>query len=278
LELPPQEVTIHSVEFSEETHPLQYRAYYDLLDKFGMMFNSAEEYGTVVAKEGASMIGRLRQVTSCPAGIVLKTRNPDTGQEKVLFECDITESAKLDAAFEEIVEKFEQGIRTVFFAKHVAVLKEMQRRIRAWQESDKPIRSAIYNGETPLWRREEIQNDFDAKTYDPVNYKYDIVLCQLEAASQGLNFTAATHMCVVERPWGPKLEEQMLARTNRIGQTQENTVSIFQIKDTIDEDIEKLLYSKKDDVEQFENSAEIVQKLISQIFKGAKKGTLDAYE
>lgn len=278
LELPPQEITVHNVPFTEETHPLQYRAYRDLIEKYGAMFSGDDEYATVVAKQGASMVTRLRQVTSLPAGIAIKSKDPDTGKETIIFECDIRESAKLDAAFEDIIEKFEQGIRTVVFAKHTAVLEEMKKRLDNWREGERPIRSVIYSGGTALWQRESIQRDFDVKTYDPDNYRYDVIIAQLDAASQGLNFTAATHMCVIERPWGPKLEEQMLARTNRIGQTKENTVSIFQLEDTIDVDIEELIYSKKDDVEKFESSSELMQKIIGKIFASAKKGAMDAYE
>lgn len=278
LELPEQKVTVHTVPFTPETHPLQYGAYHDLIEYLGAIFSEENPDEAVpVAFGGSSIVTRLRQITSWPAGIEVTDTDKETGAKNVIWRCDIHESAKLDAAFEEVVQKVKDGERVVFFAKHRAVLKEFKRRLDEYEddEMERKIRSVLYYGSTDLFTRNQIKDDFDSRTAktSPDEWRWDVVVCQNEAASQGLNFTAATHMCIVERMWGPMLEEQQLARTRRIGQARETTVSFWQLAGTIDQDIEELLYSKREIVADFEDNAEVMQKLFERLFRKAKTDT-----
>lgn len=275
IEIPPQEITVIKVPFTEQNHPLQWNAYQDLEQYVGMLFDADGE-GRAIAGPGGGLVTRLRQVTSWPAGIKIYETDPVTfevDKTKIAWECDIHESAKMDAAFAELVDKFLQGQRVVIFAKHTAVIDEMNRRAKEWEgENGERMRPAIYAGgnRTPMWKREQIKIDFDRSRWDPHNYQFDVLICQNELASQGLNFTAASHMQILERMWNPKLEEQMVARVARIGQTLETSVSIFELEDTIDDAINLLLADKKIDISKFEESAESIRELLAALFKRAK--------
>ncbi len=275
IDLPPNHVQIKNVPFDKEKYPAQYKAYHDLLEYFGALFDEGDE-ATVIAKTGSTIVGRLRQITSWPAGIKIYERDQDSGEKNLVWQCDVQESAKMDAAIEDIVDHFERGERVVVFAKHVAVLEEVKRRLDTYEdeELERRIRSCLYYGKTSLYDRERIKRDFDISRTNPDKANWDVVICQNEAASQGLNFNGAQHMVVMERLWGPKLEEQQFARTNRMGQNRNTTVTIIQVDDTIDRDVEDLLYRKREDVDRFEESSDVVQRLIDRLFRKATEESM----
>lgn len=269
VEIPDQDIQIHYLEFDREKYPRQMRAYHDLINYMGALFSqdeSGKETGHMVATQASSLIIRLRQVLSWPKGIKIHQTEQD-GSKRLVFQCDVDESVKIDKAVEMTAEMVGEGERVVIFSKFTAVLEELKRRFDSTKNTDEEIRAAIYYGATPNHQRDRIKLDFDASTYDAENYEYDVVLCQYQSAGEGLNFNTATQMIFIEREWNPEKEGQATGRIQRMGQTQKTTVHVLQLKDSMDINIEELLAGKQDLVGDFENNAEIVQ----QIMKAARR-------
>ena len=262
VEIPDQDIQIHYLEFDREKYPRQYRAYRDLVTYMGALFDS-EDKGYVVATQASSLITRMRQIASWPKGIKIFETDQE-GNKSLVFQCDVDESIKLDKTIELAQEMVGEGERVVIFSKFTAVLEELKRRFDSTRNTDEHVRAAIYYGGTPHHVRDQIKLDFDISTYDPDNYAYDVVLCQYQAAGEGLNFNSATQMIFVEREWNPEKEGQATGRIQRMGQTEKTTVHVLQLLDSIDIKIERLLKGKQDLVGDFEGSAELVRSILEE--------------
>lgn len=260
VEIPDQEIQYHILEFDKEKYPRQWQAYRELQMYMGGLFDK-EGNGFVVARQPSTLITRYRQVISWPMGIKIEQEDED-GNKHVVFQCDVSESVKLDKAVELASELVGEGERVVIFSKFTAVLEELKRRFHDTMDTDEKIRAAIYYGNTSIHERDHIKRDFDISTYDPENYDYDVVLCQYQSAGEGLNFNSATQMIFIEREWNPEKEGQATGRIQRMGQDRETTVHVLELDNTIDVKIAKLLASKKDLVGDFESNAELVRQLI----------------
>ena len=82
--------------------------------------------------------------------------------------------------------------------------------------------------------------------------KWDIVLAHYRKGGVGLNFTAATQMIILDGEWNPGKEDQAYGRINRIGQTEENTVHIIRILNSIDAWLADLVERKRTTIENFD--------------------------
>ena len=139
------------------------------------------------------------------------------------------ESAKMDAAMDLMEELVQDGQRVVVFSQFKEALYEMQRRCVAAGG----IRSVEYHGDTPTEIRDEVKRNFDRSNHEPA--KWDAVLCHYKTGGVGLNMTAATQIIILDEEWNPGMNQQGYGRIDRIGQTEETTVHIFQTVDTVDE-------------------------------------------
>lgn len=266
VEIPDQEIQYHVLEFDKKKYPRQWRAYRDLIEYTGALFDS-ENKGRIVATQASSLITRMRQVASWPRGIKIYEPDPETGEKRLVWQCDIDESIKVDHTVDLVAELVGEGERVVIFSKFTAVLEELKRRFDATLKSDEKIRAAIYYGGTPVNERERIKNDFDISTYDPDNYAYDVVLCQYQAAGEGLNFNSATQMVFVEREWNPEKEGQATGRIQRLGQNRKSTVHVLELEDTIDTDIKRLLGDKQELIGDFESNADLMRQILEEARK-----------
>jgi SNF2 family DNA or RNA helicase len=262
VEIPDQEIQYHNLEFDREKYPRQWKAYRDLVAYTGALFDK-DDKGYIVATQASSLITRWRQVISWPMGIKIESKDQE-GNRQLVFQCDVDESVKIDRAFDLANEFVREGERVVIFSKFTAPLEELKRRFDATLGTDEKLRAAIYYGKTPINEREHIKQDFDASTYVAEDYDYDIVLCQYQAAGEGLNFNTATQMIFIEREWNPEKEGQATGRIQRMGQTKETTVHVLQLEKTIDTQIEALLADKGKLVGDFENNAELIRQILEQ--------------
>jgi SNF2 family DNA or RNA helicase len=93
------------------------------------------------------------------------------------------------------------------------------------------------DGDTPKKERADMQNQFNA---DPT---IDLMI-GTEAMSTGLNFTGADIVINYDDNWAPAYMAQREDRAHRIGQKSVVTVVNFICKDTVEERIRGVLYSK----------------------------------
>lgn len=94
------------------------------------------------------------------------------------------------------------------------------------------------------------------------NPSVKIIICSIKAAGVGLTLTASSRVAFVELPWHPADCEQCEDRAHRIGQADSVQCTYFLGKDTIDEDIYKLIADKRDMSNQITGAHNEVQENI----------------
>ncbi|XP_076940885.1 helicase-like transcription factor CHR28 [Bidens hawaiensis] len=72
-----------------------------------------------------------------------------------------------------------------------------------------------------------------------------VIIMSLKAASLGLNMVAACHVILLDIWWNPTIEDQVIDRAHRIGQTRPVTVLRFTVKDTVEDRILALQKKKR---------------------------------
>jgi SWI/SNF-related matrix-associated actin-dependent regulator 1 of chromatin subfamily A len=100
------------------------------------------------------------------------------------------------------------------------------------------------------------QRNVDAFQNDP---RVQVIICSIKAAGVGLTLTASSRVAFVELPWHPADCEQCEDRAHRIGQTDSVQCTYFLGKDTIDEDIYKIIADKRDMSRQITGAREEVE-------------------
>jgi len=95
----------------------------------------------------------------------------------------------------------------------------------------------------------------------PEKPKYQIMLANYKAGGVGLNFTGATQAIILDREWSPGKEGQALGRIDRIGQTEETTVHVIRVKQSIDIWLDNLIQQKKEMIDGFESEIDLSQSL-----------------
>jgi SWI/SNF-related matrix-associated actin-dependent regulator 1 of chromatin subfamily A len=245
VEIPPQEIVTHDIEFTALTHPRQYKAYRDLETKSAMLMSGMTD-SQVVGVEGIALFTRLRQMLTWPQGISLK--DPESGL--TLFKCDIAESVKIDFA-ETLIKRIvsQEGDRVVLFSQFRAPLRELQVRLQR-----AGIQAVVLDGSTGSQVREAIKRDFDGAVTAKGNERWSVVLANYKVAGQSLDFTAAQQMVILDREWNPGRHDQAYGRIDRIGQTRNTTVHILNTPDTVDDVMAEINDTKADEYGLFEGA------------------------
>ena len=82
-----------------------------------------------------------------------------------------------------------------------------------------------------------------AGTHDPT---ITTLLVSIKAGGQGLNFTAASKVYMMEPQYNPGVEDQAIDRVHRLGQNRDVDVVHYIMRDSVEEGIVKLQTKKKD--------------------------------
>lgn len=101
------------------------------------------------------------------------------------------------------------------------------------------IHSLFLHGGTPVHRREEMVEEFQAG-------KVPVFLLSLKAGGTGLTLTRATHVLHYDRWWNPAVEDQATDRAYRIGQDKPVQVHRLIAEGTLEDRIAELLEKKRD--------------------------------
>ncbi len=97
----------------------------------------------------------------------------------------------------------------------------------------------FYHGGNTIKQRKEMVDAFQTNRADK------IFILSLKAAGTGLNLTAANHVIHYDLWWNPAVEAQATDRAYRIGQKNNVMVHRFITKGTFEEEINKMIQSKK---------------------------------
>ncbi len=239
-----------------------------------------KEYATIIIDEKAgkalqatviiAMITRLRQIETWPAGIIqydtytdpitgnrVTRRDPNTGEKIIKLQLDVEESQKLDYIiryegdeWEGLIPDSVEDERMVVFSQFKAPLQELKSRIERSGRT-----AVVLDGSTPDKIREEIRLDFDRRhTPDRSKAKWDILLANYKAGGVGLNLTCATNMIVCDSEWNPGKRDQAFDRIHRIGQTENVTIQVVTVKNTIDKWLNDIMEQKDAVVGGFETA------------------------
>src|SRR6478735_4883598 len=269
--LPKQEVIIHDIELDEELYPGQTKVIKQLSQHAMLMLTSGKKMAIVAM---IALITRKRQANVWPAGIEI--RDPETDMVTFSVGDDVKESIKLDRIIQQdgnewsgMIPDFTgdgdktNGERVVVFSQFKGPLRELERRLNA-----AGISVVRFDGDTPEDTRNEVKRDFDRKYASETDYKWEVVLANFRTGGVGLNFTAATQMIILDEEWNVGKNEQAYARVDRIGQTEETTVHILRLSNTIDTWLAELIENKRNMVEGFETNAEMQNELLRKMQNG----------
>lgn len=240
--LPPQEITVHTVEIDQVSYPKQYKILKDLARN---AIEMVEEKQIKSFFHMLPYITRQRQAAVWPGGIWMDERNPITGDmERIHVGAGYQESIKLDKACE-LMEEFEEaGERYIVFSQFLEALKELKRR--------RGDSVAELNGGVPSYKRDQIASNFDRDMAEKP--KWAGVLSHYTVGGIGLNLTAATQVIVIDEQWNPGMASQAFDRVNRMGQTEETGVHIIRLANSFDEKMARLIEHKRGIVEGFDNA------------------------
>jgi SNF2 family DNA or RNA helicase len=89
----------------------------------------------------------------------------------------------------------------------------------------------------PTERQELIDNFMIHKTQN-------VLIMSIATGGVGLNLTEANHVVLNDYPYSPSQLDQAISRAHRLGQKQQVTVHYLTAKNTIDEDVVKILTNK----------------------------------
>ncbi len=273
--LPKQEIIIHSIELDPELYPGQAKVIKDLSRQAMIILENGDKLPVLYT---IALITRKRQANVFPAGIELKDENGI-----VVFSVgdEIRESIKLDRICAKVNGEWEglvpdltgsgdmtNGERIVIFSQFKTPLAELETRIKA-----AGISVVRFDGDTPQEIRDEVKIDFDRKYCDQPGYepKWQVVLANYKTGGVGLNFTSATQMIILDEEWNPGKQEQAFNRIDRIGQTEETTVHILRLENTIDDWMADLIDAKRDMIEGFDAKIDLQASLL----KAMKEGEMD---
>lgn len=261
--LPTQRIHIVRVDIDEEEYPKQYKVTRQLNERAQIMLESGEK---MTIMHLIALITRKRQANVWPGGIELKDEDGN-----VVFSVgkEVKESAKFDACMDIIKGIHAQGRRQVVFSQFTTALNALAERLE-----ENGLRVAKLTGKTPKSQRDGIKrNFFRGADEEP---KWDILLCNYKTGGTGLNLTSATATHILDEEWNPGKRDQAYARTNRIGQTEENDIYVYRIPTSVDTWMSNTITRKEQMVSAFsdtmteEKQAEITAENILEAIKNGE--------
>ena len=275
--LPKQEVVTHTLQITAEEYPLQMKVIQQLTKYATIMLESGKQLSAIAA---IALITRKRQANVYPAGIQLK--DPFTGDVVFNVGDEVKESIKLDWCCTEdgegnimdmtadgnmtLDEQGEMvGDRVVVFSQFKGPLADLEDRLRK-----NGVSVVRYDGDTPEHLKVDIKKDFDRSRCHEDGYtpKWQVVLCNYRTGGQGLNFTDCTQMVILDSEWNGGKEDQAFGRVDRMGQTEETTVHILEIENSIDDWMRGIINDKRNLVDGFESTAAMSQAIYEAMISG----------
>jgi len=146
----------------------------------------------------------------------------------------------------ELITSFKENDKIIIFCSFSSTIQMFKK---------KYPNAFIIEGSTPSGKRGKIINDFQESLLPK-----SIILISLKAGNAGITLNNANKVIIYDLWWNPAVLHQAIARAYRIGQTRDVTAFLMVTKDTIDENILKILDFKKEIINTFNNQEANVSK------------------
>ncbi len=144
----------------------------------------------------------------------------------------ITVKQKIQAS-KYLLDTFEDyGTKVIVFCTHRNTIKLLQKRY-------KPVSISI-SGEVPVKKRQSLIETFQQ---DP---NIIFLFATIQTVGTGYTLTQAQNIIFLELGWTPAEHKQAEDRIHRIGQKKQVNINYLVLKDSIDEEIIKLLFEKNE--------------------------------
>ncbi len=257
-EVPPPRMIEYKLDF--ENHPHQKQAYQIMTERSMAMLSSGKVIPIV---SQLAIMTRQAQVVSWPAGINFV--DPETGE---IIKFDVHESVKMDWAEDLLKELCEEGERTLLFSRFKPAIYELKRRL---EESGISV-AVITGDEKGKGNTAEVLNDFDLKTA-PEKPKYQVLLATYQTVGESANLNAARHMILYDRFWNPGNEDQAIGRIDRINSTDQATVHIPLVDNSIDIYMTALIDEKRVIVTDFKDASTMQTNLMAHLQESKAKNS-----
>ena len=179
-----------------------------------------------IHKEIKENIDKIK-ISNNPLAQLIRLRQA-TGYTGILSST-IAESAKLDRLEELVEELADNGEKCIVFSNWTDMTEPCYKRLKRFNP-------AIVTGETKdrVAEQDKFMNDKSCKC----------IIGTIGAMGTGLTLTAASTVIFLDSPWNRANKEQAEDRAHRIGTKKNINIITIVCKDTIDERIEEIVYSK----------------------------------
>lgn len=154
----------------------------------------------------------------------------------------ISAQGKLPEAIEHIQEVVDAGEKIVVFIHQ----KFMANALMTAFPGSVCVRGTEVDEHTGKEKPQSVQSRqmaVDAFQRDP---NVQVIICSIKAAGVGITLTESSRLIFLELPWHPADVEQCEDRIHRIGQKNAAQISYFLGKNTIDEEIYKIIEKKRE--------------------------------
>ncbi|MBL8937258.1 MAG: DEAD/DEAH box helicase family protein [Archangium sp.] len=201
-------------------HPVTLQA--DELKARQTVLDALAKDGTV---HGAALANLVRRLESSPAAFqaALSSNRALQGLKVSLPDQD----AKF-TAFVKVLKDIwakEKNAKVLIFTEARDTLERLQNRLRL-----EHLEALGYHGDLPMVDRDRQV----ARFRDPDGPK--LLVCT-EVGGEGRNFQFAHHLVHYDLPWSPATVEQRIGRLDRIGQTQNVDIHVFDVEGTFSADV-----------------------------------------
>lgn len=203
-----------------------------------------------------SIVEKLKDIDSIPNALSLMIRLRQTTADTSIISDTVNESAKLDRLLELVEELKDNGKKFIIYSNWETVIQKVKEKLNNFNLS-------IVTGKVKEQDREKEILMFK-------NGETDGIIGTVGALGTGYTLTEATTVIFLDSPWTAATKEQAIDRAYRIGQNSKVNVITIIAKDTIDERIEQVVYSKKliadsivDKTVDFNNPKELAEYLLS---------------
>ena len=187
-----------------------------------------------IATNTISQMMALRQIALTPA----------------LLGSSIVSSGKLQALeelFKDIQETDTKVLLFTWFKSFIPYVEQILNNLR--------ITYAVISGDVPSQERKNVEADLNSG-------KTQVVIGTLRSMSEGMNLQAATTVIFCDYDWTPAVNNQAEARVYRGGIETSPTIVRLIHKDSIDEDILKVVAYKEQIVDETTGAVEVMRKIL----------------
>lgn len=150
------------------------------------------------------------------------------------YDDESEESIKIDRILEIVGDIKLNNEKVVIFSYTLTPLNILAKKL-----GNESINFEMILGEQSIEVRKNVIDSFKN------SQKVTVLLASTKAASEGLTLTEANNVIFVNKWWNPSSNIQARDRVSRIGQTRVVNVISFKIKNTLEDNLERILQNKK---------------------------------